>query len=217
MRKANFTVAAMHGEMLQAERDSIMKSFRDATRYFLLLFILCFVLTFVISRVLITTDLWARGIDVQQVSLVINYDLPNNREVILIFSLYCVVLTCHFRITFTELVEVVVLDVRVLLSILWRMRISVFYVILSSSIPLKLMKCRMCSSSHSFHSSLFVVSHSSRSTFLCLISSLTFFYLEWTWLTWFKVRLYTRVCFLIIKCENDTGIVTKRETLFALL
>jgi len=63
MRKANFTVAAMHGEMKQAERDAIMKSFRDAT-----------------SRVLITTDLWARGIDVQQVSLVINYDLPNNRE-----------------------------------------------------------------------------------------------------------------------------------------
>ncbi len=28
------------------------------------------------SRVLITTDVWARGIDVQQVSLVINYDLP---------------------------------------------------------------------------------------------------------------------------------------------
>lgn len=32
------------------------------------------------SRVLITTDVWARGIDVQTVSLVINYDLPNNRE-----------------------------------------------------------------------------------------------------------------------------------------
>lgn len=31
-------------------------------------------------RVLITTDILARGIDVQQVSLVINYDLPNNRE-----------------------------------------------------------------------------------------------------------------------------------------
>ena len=32
------------------------------------------------SRVLITTDVWARGIDVQNVSLVINYDLPTNRE-----------------------------------------------------------------------------------------------------------------------------------------
>eukprot|EP00163_Fabomonas_tropica_P011700 TRINITY_DN2252_c0_g1_i3.p2 TRINITY_DN2252_c0_g1~~TRINITY_DN2252_c0_g1_i3.p2 ORF type:complete len:105 (-),score=26.73 TRINITY_DN2252_c0_g1_i3:129-443(-) len=32
------------------------------------------------SRVLITTDVMARGIDVQQVSLVINYDLPTNRE-----------------------------------------------------------------------------------------------------------------------------------------
>lgn len=32
------------------------------------------------SRVLITTDVWARGLDVQQVSLVINYDLPNSRE-----------------------------------------------------------------------------------------------------------------------------------------
>lgn len=34
-----------------------------------------------LSRVLITTDVWARGIDVQNVSLVINYDLPSNRYV----------------------------------------------------------------------------------------------------------------------------------------
>ncbi|KAI8893611.1 P-loop containing nucleoside triphosphate hydrolase protein [Globomyces pollinis-pini] len=63
MREANFTVAAMHGEMPQKERDAIMNEFRQGT-----------------SRVLITTDIWARGIDVQQVSLVINYDLPINRE-----------------------------------------------------------------------------------------------------------------------------------------
>jgi len=63
MRKANFTVASMHGDMRQDERDEIMKTFRSGE-----------------NRVLITTDIWARGIDVQQVSLVINYDLPNNRE-----------------------------------------------------------------------------------------------------------------------------------------
>ncbi|KAH9425108.1 Eukaryotic initiation factor 4A-III [Dermatophagoides pteronyssinus] len=63
MKEANFTVSSMHGDMPQKERDSIMKEFRQGK-----------------SRVLITTDVWARGIDVQQVSLVINYDLPNNRE-----------------------------------------------------------------------------------------------------------------------------------------
>lgn len=49
--------------MEQSERDTIMREFRTGS-----------------SRVLITTDLLARGIDVQQVSLVINYDLPSNRE-----------------------------------------------------------------------------------------------------------------------------------------
>ncbi|KAI9227222.1 MAG: ATP-dependent RNA helicase FAL1 [Piptocephalis tieghemiana] len=63
MREANFTVSSMHGEMPQKVRDEIMQEFRQGK-----------------SRVLITTDVWARGIDVQQVSLVINYDLPSNRE-----------------------------------------------------------------------------------------------------------------------------------------
>ncbi|RSH83508.1 RNA helicase [Apiotrichum porosum] len=63
MREANFTVSSMHGEMVQKERDAIMSEFRSGQ-----------------SRVLITTDVWARGIDVQQVSLVINYDLPSSRE-----------------------------------------------------------------------------------------------------------------------------------------
>jgi len=63
MRTRDFTVSFMHGDMPQGERDVIMKEFRSGS-----------------SRVLITTDLLARGIDVQQVSLVINYDLPTNRE-----------------------------------------------------------------------------------------------------------------------------------------
>jgi hypothetical protein len=32
------------------------------------------------SRVLIATDVWGRGLDVQQVSLVINYDLPVRKK-----------------------------------------------------------------------------------------------------------------------------------------
>lgn len=63
MSQRSFTVSAIHGDMEQQERDIIMKQFRTGS-----------------SRVLITTDLLARGIDVQQVSLVINYDLPSNRE-----------------------------------------------------------------------------------------------------------------------------------------
>merc|ERR1711981_818578 len=59
----DFTVSALHGDMDQKERELIMREFRSGS-----------------SRVLITTDLLARGIDVQRVSLVINYDLPKDRE-----------------------------------------------------------------------------------------------------------------------------------------
>jgi ATP-dependent RNA helicase len=63
MREANFTVSYMHGSMPQKERDAIMQEFRAGQ-----------------SRVLIATDVWGRGLDVQQVSLVICYDLPQSRE-----------------------------------------------------------------------------------------------------------------------------------------
>jgi len=63
MRSMNFTVSAMHGDMEQKQREAVMQEFRSGA-----------------SRVLIATDLWGRGIDVQQVSLVICYDFPNNRE-----------------------------------------------------------------------------------------------------------------------------------------
>merc|ERR1712146_602458 len=63
MSKRDFTVSTMHVELDQKERDLIMREFRSGS-----------------SRVLISTDLLARGIDVQQVSLVINFDLPQNME-----------------------------------------------------------------------------------------------------------------------------------------
>jgi translation initiation factor 4A len=63
MKEKNFTVSSMHGDMTQDQRDLIMREFRTGS-----------------SRVLITTDLLARGIDIQQVSLVINYDLPLSKE-----------------------------------------------------------------------------------------------------------------------------------------
>ena len=57
------TVSAIHGAMEMPERSQIMRDFRDGR-----------------TRVLITTNLLARGIDVQQVSLVLNYDLPAEKE-----------------------------------------------------------------------------------------------------------------------------------------
>ena len=51
MRSNNFTVSSMHGDMPQKERDAIMEEFLNCQ-----------------TRVLITTDVWARGIDVQQAS-----------------------------------------------------------------------------------------------------------------------------------------------------
>jgi translation initiation factor 4A len=63
MREREFTVSSTHGDIGQKERDVILNEFRTGS-----------------SRVLITTDLLARGIDVQQVSLVINFDLPRNLE-----------------------------------------------------------------------------------------------------------------------------------------
>ena len=63
MKEKDFVISAIHGDMEMSARNAILKEFRGGA-----------------SRVLITTDLLARGIDVQQVSLVINYDFPTDRE-----------------------------------------------------------------------------------------------------------------------------------------
>lgn len=62
MNERGFTVSSIHSDKPE-ERKLVMEQFRSGA-----------------SRVLISTDLLARGIDVQQVSVVINFDLPNTRE-----------------------------------------------------------------------------------------------------------------------------------------
>jgi len=63
MSGQGFPLSFIHGEMEVEERRRRMTEFRKGS-----------------IRVLISTDLLARGIDVQQVSLVINYELPIQRE-----------------------------------------------------------------------------------------------------------------------------------------
>ena len=62
LEEFNFPISKIHGDMTQETRDNIMSKFRNGE-----------------TRILITTDLLARGIDVQHLCLVINYDLPNNK------------------------------------------------------------------------------------------------------------------------------------------
>ena len=59
----NYSALVLHGDMSTEERKDVMNDFRNG-KY----------------RILITTDILARGIDIQQVSLVINYDMPKCPE-----------------------------------------------------------------------------------------------------------------------------------------
>lgn len=63
MNSRDFTCSVIHSDFPQRDREKVMREFTSGA-----------------SRVLISTDLLARGIDVQQVSLVINYDLPSKLE-----------------------------------------------------------------------------------------------------------------------------------------
>ena len=63
MRQDGFPISFIHGEMDPEERSRRMKEFRAGQ-----------------ARIMISTDLLARGIDVQQLSVVINYELPTQQE-----------------------------------------------------------------------------------------------------------------------------------------
>lgn len=63
MLKYGFPVTCIHGELEKGDRALRMQEFLQGK-----------------TRVMIATDMLARGIDVQQVSLVINFDIPLSRE-----------------------------------------------------------------------------------------------------------------------------------------
>lgn len=63
MEERDFTTPVIHSDSKPSDRLRVMREFKSGS-----------------SRVLISTDLMARGIDVQTVSLVINFDLPREVE-----------------------------------------------------------------------------------------------------------------------------------------
>jgi translation initiation factor 4A len=64
LNSREYSVKCIHSNMKSDERKSVMQEFRDGE-----------------LRVIIATDIISRGIDVQQVSIVINYDIPPLKDV----------------------------------------------------------------------------------------------------------------------------------------
>jgi superfamily II DNA/RNA helicase len=63
LKKNNFPITVLHSNMTSNDRHETMKDFRDGK-----------------TRLLLTTDLLSRGIDIPMVNMVINYDLPFTKE-----------------------------------------------------------------------------------------------------------------------------------------
>ena len=63
LKKAGFQAEGLHGDLIQHQRDIVMGRFRNGS-----------------TNILIATDVAARGIDVDDVEIVINYDVPLDNE-----------------------------------------------------------------------------------------------------------------------------------------
>lgn len=63
LQKSGFNADALHGDLKQSQRNAVMDRFRCGT-----------------TSVLVATDVAARGIDVNDVEFVFNYDIPQNNE-----------------------------------------------------------------------------------------------------------------------------------------
>jgi ATP-dependent RNA helicase DeaD len=64
LTREGYDIDALHGDLTQQQRDKVMGEFRDKT-----------------LQLLIATDVAARGIDVKEITHVINYELPDDVEV----------------------------------------------------------------------------------------------------------------------------------------
>ena len=64
LKKADVNCKEIHGDLMQSRRERVMKSFRSAK-----------------IQVLVATDLASRGLDVMEVSHIVNYDLPEDAAV----------------------------------------------------------------------------------------------------------------------------------------
>ena len=63
LEKEGYDVVALHGDLTQGQRDAAMKKFRERT-----------------VKILVATDVAARGLDVHDISHVIHYNLPDDIE-----------------------------------------------------------------------------------------------------------------------------------------
>lgn len=60
LRTDGFAISLIHGDLKPEDRDSVFQAFLNAS-----------------TKILITTNVFARGMDIPQVNLIINYDIPN--------------------------------------------------------------------------------------------------------------------------------------------
>ncbi|MDF9831280.1 DEAD/DEAH box helicase [Parabacteroides sp. PF5-6] len=63
LKRLKFNVAAMHSDLEQSQREEVMKEFKNGR-----------------IDILVATDVVARGIDINDIKLVVNYDIPHDPE-----------------------------------------------------------------------------------------------------------------------------------------
>jgi len=63
LQECNFPSVAIHASMKQQERIEMYQAFKDFKH-----------------RILVSTDIWGRGIDIERVNIVFNYDMPEQSD-----------------------------------------------------------------------------------------------------------------------------------------